>query len=301
MRRRPAQSQKTLVFGIAGALTTRSICCDALLVSRKPDCSNIPQCDDDGNLLARWLRDSQGYVRLTTSSISKVGSASRTFGAILELADRNTMMCYASIVKIEALVHLPRHTVQRHLWKLEQARLVKIIRRRRAVSRFEISKEEWVARVKYLALPKWWTDTKWSTTVTFAYLLSNLCMVEEFEESQAGCFDSIRCIRPADVGRHTGLSLRSVRRALRDLEHSGRIACDDWEVSGVFEYMFPPQPTASMGSGKDRPEKVRVGRTAHQCGQDGTSTDGQNGTSKRTEWHRVPIPSSPDIPECIPK
>ena len=163
----------------------------------------------------------QGYLRLGVYAMQTVGPAARTMGALYELADRRTRGMRVSIARIAALCGLPRRTVQRHLHVLEhQFRGIESWQTRGA-SRYRIGEVAWTARSQFRAMPKWWAILPeclqdWSTTATYAWLLSRACLVERLEEKGGSLEDRMQTTRQ-EIAQITGLSRRSVSAALEVL------------------------------------------------------------------------------------
>jgi DNA-binding IscR family transcriptional regulator len=183
------------------------------------------------------LRDHNGYLRLTHFAMQRVGEAARTLGALLDLADRRSQSTRASLTTITQKCGLPRRTVQRHLQKLQTNGLIEV-RPSRGPSTYRISDETWNTRIKYAAMPRWRFAGSWAATAVFSWLLSRVCMVEKLEQ-KGGCVDrqwaSLR-----EISHDTGLSKRSVARALQMLERerlvevSKTLSTDQWFEFGLL-------------------------------------------------------------------
>ena len=142
---------------------------------------NVLELEPSTGLLAR------GYLRLGVYAMQAAGPSARTMAALYELADRRTRGMRVSIARIGALCGLPRRTVQRHLQRLEDDFGAIESRQTQGASRYRIDEIVWNARTRFVAMPKWWTCLReelqgWSTTATYAWLLSRSCLVERLEE-----------------------------------------------------------------------------------------------------------------------
>jgi DNA-binding transcriptional ArsR family regulator len=187
----------------------------------------------------------QGYLRLGVYAMQTVGPAARTMGALYELADRRTRGMRVSIARIAALCGLPRRTVQRHLHVLEhQFRGIESWQTRGA-SRYRIGQVAWTARSQFRAMPKWWTILPeclqdWSTTATYAWLLSRACLVERLEEKGGSLEDRMQTTRQ-EIAQITGLSRRSVSAALELLTSCSLICISESSAHDpVFEFQMGP-------------------------------------------------------------
>jgi hypothetical protein len=163
-----------------------------------------------------------GYLRLSVYAMQATGPAARTMAALYELADRRTRGMRVSIARIAALSGLPRRTVQRHLHFLERDFQGLASWRTRGASCYRIHPVAWTERSKFVAMPKWWVRVTielqdWSTTATYAWLLSRSCLVERLAE-RGGTLDERLLVTLQEIAQTTGLSRRSVSDALRALE-----------------------------------------------------------------------------------
>ncbi|HUE12635.1 MAG TPA: hypothetical protein VMR25_00600 [Planctomycetaceae bacterium] len=170
---------------------------------------------------------SVGYLRLGVYAMQATGPAARTMAALYELADRRTRSMRVSIARIGVLCGLPRRTVQRHLHFLERQFQGVTTWRTRGASGYRISPVVWNARTKFAAMPKWWTTAPddlqdWSTTATYAWLLSRSCLVARLSE-RGGTLDERLLVTLQEIAQTTGLSRRSVSDALGMLEEFGLI------------------------------------------------------------------------------
>jgi biotin operon repressor len=171
-----------------------------------------------------------GYLRLSVFAMQTAGPAARTMAALYELADRRSRGMRVSIARIAALCGLPRRTVQRHLQFLERDfRGIESVQTRGA-SRYRIAKEVWDARSRFVAMPKWWTNVPdrfqdWSTTATYAWLLSRGCLVERLREAD-NSIDGRLIVTLQEIAQTTGLSRRSVSAAIGLLHTSFFITAD---------------------------------------------------------------------------
>ncbi len=112
---------------------------------------------------------------------------------------------------------LPERTVQRHTSILARKQIIKITPSR-GPSTYSIHQNVWAKRGRFIVLPRWWWLPHWSETATYAWLLSRACLIETLEENENGCVDDRRIVTQAEIARDTGLSTKSVRRALDHLE-----------------------------------------------------------------------------------
>ncbi len=113
--------------------------------------------------------------------------------------------------------------------------------RRRALRGTESTKSSGTLRTRFVAMPKWWTCLReelqgWSTTATYAWLLSRSCLVERLEEGR-GCLSDRMYVTRQEIAQTTGLTRRSVSVALEVLSAFGLIQTDAFsQPDAMFEF-----------------------------------------------------------------
>ncbi len=191
---------------------------------------------------------SLGYLRLSVYAMQVAGPAARTMAALYELADGRTRSMRVSIARIAALCGLPRRTVQRHLQFLERRFRVIDSTQTWGASRYRIDKVAWDARSQFRALPKWWAGVRvelqdWSTTATYAWLLSRACMVEKLEAP----LDDLMVVTREEIAQITGLTRRSVSEALEKLKtHHCIDTCGQPAPDPTFSFQMRPVPVPRL-------------------------------------------------------
>lgn len=228
---------------------------------------------------AEWARGRDGYLRIVWDAVRIVGPATQTFGAVLEVMDNESRSTFMSIAKIAGVAGLSIRTTENQLRRLREAGL---LASRRSGSRrssthtltadgARLSNQRNRANARYGTVPNWFLrDTtksrhKWGDVAVYAYVVAALALhqrlaAEEIGDGYQCCHSASDVLIPSRVANVTGLTLPTVRTAVRSL------CADGWlspEADGLLTWPpglevpedMPQSPETNLVSFFELPEK----------------------------------------------
>ena len=174
------------------------------------------------------------HLQLYRDVMRTAGEAAQTFAAVVRMATRvgSDLQTFASLERMCAISFVPRRTAQLHLQKLCETQWLKhcgrellplsTFRRRRTVT-YWVNVRRLGEKPLFAKLPRAFADPRdslfkpWANRAVVATMISQDMLPERVEMQSYGCLDGRELMRTTTIAKITGLSQKTVLRAVNHL------------------------------------------------------------------------------------